>query len=216
MGWHGAQSEPERCLPVHEAPPCTTLAVRHASPRPSRYVPCVQLSHGRRTAGANRFDGWLTTGHVNIPATHIDFACYRGISPLPCPDHGFCENESSLWLELRRLPQILSPCSFLLWILTHKRFHSNLAIAPTCDTVSTYHITDKARDPQRGLSRATYLLKKSVAGRLWRAGRSAAGGGDAAASDLQIKGGGARQGTVKGTAAGKATGLHLGQGGRGG
>ena len=50
--------------------------------------------------------------------------------------------------------------------------------------------------------------------RLWRAGRSAAGGGDAAASDLQIKGGGARQGTIKGTAAGKATGLHLGQGGR--
>ena len=48
------------------------------------------------------------------------------------------------------------------------------------------------------------------------AGRSAAGGGDAAASDLQIKGGGGRQGTVKGTAAGKATGLHLGQGGRGG
>ena len=33
--------------------------------------------------------------------------------------------------------------------------------------------------------------------RLWRAGRSAAGGGDAAASDLQIKGGGARQGTIK-------------------
>ena len=53
------------------------------------------------------------------------------------------------------------PCSFLLWILTHKRFHSNLAIAPTCDTVSTYHITDNARDPQRGLSRATYLLKVS-------------------------------------------------------
>ena len=70
----------------------------------------------------------------------------------------------SLWLELRRLPQILSPCSFLLWILTHKRFHSNLAIAPTCDTVSTYHITDKARDPQRGLSRATYLLKSQSPG----------------------------------------------------
>ena len=51
--------------------------------------------------------------------------------------------------------------------------------------------------------------------RLWRAGRSAAGGGDSAASDLQIKGGGARQGTVKGTAARKATGLHLGQGGQG-
>ena len=50
---------------------------------------------------------------------------------------------------------------------------------------------------------------------LWRAGRSAAGGRDAAASDLQIKGGGARQGTVKGTAAAKATGLHLGQGGQG-
>ena len=32
---------------------------------------------------------------------------------------------------------------------------------PTCDTVSTYHITDNARDPQRGLSRATYLLKVS-------------------------------------------------------
>ena len=55
----------------------------------------------------------------------------------------------------------LAPCSFLLWILTHKRFHSNLAIAPTCDTVSTYHITDNARDPQHGLSRATYLLKVS-------------------------------------------------------
>ena len=55
------------------------------------------------------------------------------------------------------------PCSFLLWILTHKRFHSNLAMAPTCDNVSTYHITDNARDPpQRGLSRATYLLKESV------------------------------------------------------
>ena len=54
-----------------------------------------------------------------------------------------------------------TPCSFLLWILTDKRFHSNLAIAPTCDTVSTYHITDNARDPQRGLSRATYLLKVS-------------------------------------------------------
>ena len=54
-----------------------------------------------------------------------------------------------------------TPCSFLLRILTHKRFHSNLAIAPTCDTVSTDHITDNARDPQRGLSRATYLLKVS-------------------------------------------------------
>ena len=53
-----------------------------------------------------------------------------------------------------------SPCSFLL----RKRFHSNLAIAPTCvlrHRVSTYHITDNARDPQRGLSRATYLLKVS-------------------------------------------------------
>ena len=56
---------------------------------------------------------------------------------------------------------VLTPCSFLLWILTHKIFHSNLAIAPTCDTVSTYHITDNARYPQRGLSRATYLLKVS-------------------------------------------------------
>ena len=38
--------------------------------------------------------------------------------------------------------------------------------------------------------------------RLWRVGRSAAGGGDAAASDLQIKGGGARQGSAAGKAAG--------------
>ena len=64
--------------------------------------------------------------------------------------------------------------------MTDKRFHSNLAIAPTCDTASTYHITDntvnpqrperdsgecgqwsRERDPQRGLSRATYLLKVS-------------------------------------------------------
>ena len=58
-------------------------------------------------------------------------------------------------------PSPSTPCSFLLRILTHKRFHSNLAIAPTCDTVSTDHITDNARDPQRGLSRATYLLKVS-------------------------------------------------------
>eukprot|EP00964_Phaeocystis_antarctica_P057190 scaffold33808_cov36-Phaeocystis_antarctica.AAC.2 len=49
-------------------------------------------------------------------------------------------------------------------ILTDKRVHSNLAIAPTCDTVSTYHITDNARDPQRGLSCATYTCSKSVAG----------------------------------------------------
>ena len=40
-------------------------------------------------------------------------------------------------------------------------------------------------------------------------------GGYSTLGDLQIKGGGARQGTVKGTAAGKATGLHLGQGGQG-
>ena len=60
-----------------------------------------------------------------------------------------------------RFVHLFSFCSFLLWILTHKRFHSNLAIAPTCDTVSTDHITDNARDPQRGLSRATYLLKVS-------------------------------------------------------
>ena len=45
--------------------------------------------------------------------------------------------------------------------MTDKRFHSNLAIAPTCDTVSTYHITDDARDPQRGLSRATYIPAQS-------------------------------------------------------
>eukprot|EP00964_Phaeocystis_antarctica_P019211 scaffold10607_cov72-Phaeocystis_antarctica.AAC.1 len=44
---------------------------------------------------------------------------------------------------------------------TPSECHSNLAIAPTYDTVSTYHITDNARDPQRGLSRATYLLKVS-------------------------------------------------------
>ena len=49
----------------------------------------------------------------------------------------------------------------MLWILTDKRFHSNLATVPTCDTVSTYHIIDNARYPQRGLSRATYLLKVS-------------------------------------------------------
>jgi len=35
-----------------------------------------------------------------------------------------------------------------------KRFHSNLVIAPTCDTVSTYHITDNARDPQPRLEPA--------------------------------------------------------------
>ena len=115
-------------------------------------------------------------------------------------------------------PDILSPCSFLLWILTHKRFHSNLAIAPTCDTVSTYHITDKARDPQRGLRQPRHIPAQSQSPGACGvpAAVPRARGGDAAASDLQIKGGGARQGTVKGTAAGKATGLHLGQGGKGG
>ena len=62
---------------------------------------------------------------------------------------------------LFKIQVFLTLSSFLLRILTHKRFYSNLAIAPTCDTVSTYHITDNARDPQRGLSRATYLLKVS-------------------------------------------------------
>ena len=47
--------------------------------------------------------------------------------------------------------------------------------------------------------------------------RSGSGkGGYSTLGDLQIKGGGARQGSVKGTAAGKATELQLGQGGRGG
>ena len=82
VSWRGAQSEPERCLLGPEAPSCTTLAVSHASPRPSRYASCVQLSHDCRGAGASRFDGWLTTGHMDVPAAHIDFACYRGISPL--------------------------------------------------------------------------------------------------------------------------------------
>ena len=62
-------------------------------------------------------------------------------------------------LYLRSLSHTM--CSFLLRMLTHKRFRANLAMTPTCDTVSTYHITDNARDPQRGLSRATYLLKVS-------------------------------------------------------
>ena len=53
--------------------------------------------------------------------------------------------------------------------------------------------------------RPRYLLERSGSGK----------GGYSTLGDLQIKGGGARQGTVKGTAAGKATGLHLGQGGQG-
>ena len=69
-----------------------------------------------------------------------------------------CGLRPHLSLERRSVRNTLQ---LLLWILTDKRFHSNLAIAPTCDTVSTYHITDNARDPQRGLSRATYLLKVS-------------------------------------------------------
>jgi hypothetical protein len=72
----------------------------------------------------------------------------------------FASNRPRIESESRERPTH-TPCSFLLRILTYKRFHSNLAIAPTCDTMSTYHITDNARDPQRGLSRATYLLKVS-------------------------------------------------------
>ena len=53
-----------------------------------------------------------------------------------------------------RKPNFCSVCLFL-------SFPYALLIAPTCDTVSTDHITDNARDPQRGLSRATYLLKVS-------------------------------------------------------
>jgi hypothetical protein len=49
-----------------------------------------------------------------------------------------------------------------LWILTDKIFHSNLAIAPRLrHRKSTYHITDNARDPQRGLP---HTCSKSVAG----------------------------------------------------
>ena len=40
-------------------------------------------------------------------------------------------------------------------------FLSNLTISHTFNAVSTCHISDNARDPQRGLSRATYLLKVS-------------------------------------------------------
>ena len=58
VSWRGAQSEPERRLLEPEAPSCTTLAIRHASPRPSRYASCVQLSHDRRKVGAGRIDGW--------------------------------------------------------------------------------------------------------------------------------------------------------------
>jgi len=58
VSWRGAQSEQERCLLGLEAPSCTILAVRHASPRPSRYASCVQLSHDRRGVGVGRIDGW--------------------------------------------------------------------------------------------------------------------------------------------------------------
>ena len=87
---------------------------------------------------------WPTSSSERALARTMMMAC-RGSAPSPP----------------RCLVQVGPPCSFLLRILTHKRFHSNLAIAPTCDTVSTFHITDNARDPQRGLSRATYLLKVS-------------------------------------------------------
>ena len=56
--WRGAPSEPERCMLMPRSTSCTTLAVRHASPRPSRYAPCAQLSHDRRRAGAARFDDY--------------------------------------------------------------------------------------------------------------------------------------------------------------
>jgi len=46
---------------VPGAPSCTTLAIRHASPRPSRYAACARLSHDRRVAGAARFDGLSTS-----------------------------------------------------------------------------------------------------------------------------------------------------------
>ena len=41
---------------LREAPSCTTLAVRHASPRHSRCASCVKLSHDYQGAGAIWFD----------------------------------------------------------------------------------------------------------------------------------------------------------------
>ena len=59
VGWRGVQSEPERCMLKREAPSCTTLAVRHASPHlASNYLTIAE--------GPGRFGSIVrpTGGHV--------------------------------------------------------------------------------------------------------------------------------------------------------
>ena len=56
VGWRGVHSESQRrCMLEQEAPSCTTLAVRHASPRHLRCASCVKLSHDRRGGAGGRF-----------------------------------------------------------------------------------------------------------------------------------------------------------------
>ena len=73
--------------------------------------------------------------------------------PQPSPVCGF----HSVWSgqRQRRGQSWPPPCSFCCVFLL------NLTISHTFNAVSTCHISDNARDPQRGLSRATYLLKVS-------------------------------------------------------
>ena len=65
LSWRGLLAwRTVRARAVHvgaRAPSCTTPAIRHASPRHSRYAACVQLSNDRRGTGAARFDGLGTS-----------------------------------------------------------------------------------------------------------------------------------------------------------
>ena len=126
------------------------------------------MFHIWRTASSRSFD-WCAARRRRLQAAGASGAGRRAGRLLRAarPSGRACDilHHSMLALEpsmaLASFSLVAYSCMVLLWILTDKRFHSNLAIAPTCDTVSTYHITDNARDPQRGLSRATYLLKVS-------------------------------------------------------
>ena len=73
-----------------------------------------------------RFDGWLTTGHVNIPATHIDFACYRGISPLKLLLRNLVRR---LWCRWFILNKLLSQKQNK----TREGVYYTLALIPGCD-----------------------------------------------------------------------------------
>ena len=74
VSWRGAQSEPERCLLGPEAPSCTTLVWLYVTPAHALRDTHHASNYLTIAEGPGRVGSMveLTTGHVDVPATHID------------------------------------------------------------------------------------------------------------------------------------------------